>query len=192
MATIYTFRSPIIHKMTVHLKAQLEYIVNLLPLNATPVVAAPFTEYDWPLIARAKPFIDSETYSWSYSLYQPNPSTSFHYDLWENPASPKAYAIGESYGILNPVLTPNPARPFKQDEWHGAALTRWKATGEVFSLLDVLLTQDVPFHLNDWLTVATPKKVAKVDLIELLLQFFSQIQQFLFLIRLKLGHSQSS
>jgi len=65
-----------------------DIVVNLLPLQATPIVVPPFAQGDWPLATNARGKIGADTLSLSLPLNFPNPSQPFNLSDWRNPAQP--------------------------------------------------------------------------------------------------------
>lgn len=103
-------------------KAIVDDFVNLLPLRAIVVVAAPFYQNDWTIIVTPRPTVTDTSFVAPSPLYHPNPSRPFIQGDWFTIPLPRQKINETSLSALPSLYYPNPVQPFAQNDWVAATL----------------------------------------------------------------------
>lgn len=132
--------------------AKVDDVTNLLPVQTVVVVLAPFSQAEWPGVAKKPNAVASQVYAGPASLVTPNPSAPFSQEIWDSATRGWPKAGGEATAGILGLLSPNPARPFIQVDWPGLPGVKKAKADDPANLLPVqtVVVVFAPFSQNEW------------------------------------------
>jgi hypothetical protein len=151
-------------------KAKVDDVVNLAPLQAVVVVAAPFYQNIWDNPAKASWKVAADSVAAISPLYNPNPAQPFSLSDWPT-IRQTSKAKADDVVNLAPVQGTVVAAPFYQTDWRSPTKVQWKISADSIGRVASLLTPNPAQSFSQRLWEGAAKRFSKAagdDFINLL------------------------
>ena len=158
--------------------AQVDAVVNLIPLQNPVAEEAPFFQTEWPRAVDPRWRAQVDAVVRLNPLYTPNPAEPFKLDDWPAATPDRGLPKPDWSVDLLALLQPNPTEPFIQKDWPKPAKAGPFQTDTFVNLLPVQnppVVGDTPFSQGEWALAAARQLPIKSDIVVNLLPITTQL-----------------